>query len=105
MKPTVQFSSRERIWRRDSFNAGARGNSPKTDYSFQAPGDIRGGSRSFSDGAEEFAAAREFHKLSGEYMKVETRSFVAELGAFVAIIAVSAWPIVSMVRAMAELLK
>jgi hypothetical protein len=105
MKPTVKISSRERASRSDSFDAAARPSFPNTDYRFQAPGDIRGGSRSFSDGAERFAAARDFHKLTGEYLNVETRSLFAELGAFAAIVAVSLWPIVSMIRVVAQLLK
>jgi hypothetical protein len=47
-----------------------------------------------------------FRDLSNEFFGAETtRNYVAELLFFVIIVGVSAWPIVSMVRALAHLMK
>ena len=102
MKPTL-LSSNEKTSRRDSFNAPAGRGFPNTDYHFQSNADLRGSPGSSTE--EAFSAARGFHKLSGEYLRVETRSLVAELAAFAAIVAVSVWPIVTMIRTVAQLLK
>ncbi len=47
-----------------------------------------------------------FRDLSNEFLGAETtRNYVVEVLFFVIIVGVSAWPIVSMVRALAQLMK
>ena len=47
-----------------------------------------------------------FRDLSNEFLGAETkRSYVAEVLFFAIIVAVSAWPIISMVQALAQLAK
>jgi hypothetical protein len=85
---------------RDEFIAGAPRQFPQFSSNFH--GDVRGASFPVSHRAE----LRRFRKLSGEFFGKETpRDYVKELTLFGIIIAVSAWPIVSMLRALGTLLK
>jgi hypothetical protein len=82
-----------------------RSTSPLTDYSFHTPAsDVQsaGSSRKLSHPV--FAPG--FRALSNEFLGAETRrSYVAEFLFFAIIVAVSVWPIVSMVQALALLVK
>ncbi|MBV9008973.1 MAG: hypothetical protein JO354_07385 [Verrucomicrobia bacterium] len=49
---------------------------------------------------------RRFRKLSGHFLEKETpRDYVREIALFGVIVAVSAWPIVSMVHALMQMLR
>ena len=85
---------------RDEFVAGAHRQFPQFSSNFHS--DVRGASFPALSGAE----LRRFRKLSGEFFGKETpRHYVKELALFGIIVAVSAWPIVSMLRALGALLK
>ena len=84
----------------DAFIARPHRQFPQFSSNFHS--DVRGASFPASSRAE----LRRFRKLSGEFFRKETpRDYVKELTLFGIIVAVSAWPIVSMVRALAALLK
>jgi hypothetical protein len=76
-----------------------------TDYHFHAPASevqSAGSSRKLSRSV--FAPG--FRDLSNEFLGAETkRNYVAEVLFFAIIVGVSAWPIVSMVQALARLMK
>ena len=85
---------------RDQFVAGAPRQFPQFRSNFHA--DLRGGSFPVSNRAE----LRRFRLLSGEFLGKETpRDYLKELTLFGIMVAVSAWPIVSMLRALGALLK
>ena len=73
-----------------------------TDYNFQPTGDAK------SSSAAIFPTTKPsgFHKLSSEYFDVEeSRHYVAEFSAFTVLGLITAWPIMSMVIAVARLLR
>ena len=78
---------------------------PLTDYSFHAAGsEMKSGASSQKLDRPTFAPG--FRDLSNEFLGAETkRNYVAEVLFFTIIVGVSTWPIVSMVRALAELTK
>jgi hypothetical protein len=97
MKTTTQINS---VRNRDEFIAGTRRLFPLIEANYHA--DLRGSTFSAPDRAE----LRRFRKLSGDFFGKETpRDYVRELTLFGIIIAVTAWPIVSMIQALAGLLK
>jgi hypothetical protein len=75
--------------------AGLRFKQPATDFSYQATGtDFRVANNRTQ------RATRSFRDLSNEFLAQEMkRDYVAEALCFLIIVSVSAWPIVSMVRA------
>jgi hypothetical protein len=85
---------------RDEFIAGPHRQFPQFSSNYHS--DVRGASFPVSYRAE----LRRFRKLSHEFFGKETpRDYVKELTLFGIIIAVSAWPIFLMLRALGELLK
>ena len=85
---------------RDQFLAGPHRQFPQFISNYNS--EIRGASFPGSYRAE----LRRFRKLSGEFLGKETpRNYVQELLLFGIIVAVSAWPIAMMLRALAALLK
>ena len=85
---------------RDQFLAGPHRQFPQFISNYNS--DVRGASFPVSYRAE----LRRFRKLSGEFLGKETpRDYVQELLLFGIIVAVSAWPIVLMLRALGALLK
>ena len=84
---------------------GVRLKHPQTDYHFQASGsETKSGGSSQKLTQPVFAPG--FRDLSNEFLGAETkRDYVAELLFFAVIVGVSTWPIVSMVRALAEFTK
>jgi len=78
-------------------------NQPLTDYAFHSR-DLRTGAAAGSLKRPVFAPG--FRNLSNEFLGAETkRNYVAEVLFFAIIVGVSAWPIVSMVQALAQLMK
>ena len=78
---------------------------PPTDYNFHAAGsEMKSGAGSQKLSRPVFAPG--FRDLSNEFLGAETkRNYVAEVLFFAVIVGVSMWPIVSMVRALAEFVK
>jgi hypothetical protein len=103
MKPTSHISSH--LGRRSGERSPARlrSNQPLTDYHFQT-GETSGGRKDGRLSPPVFAPG--FRDLSNEFLGAETRrNYVAEVLFFAIIIGVSAWPIASMVQALAQLVK
>jgi hypothetical protein len=85
---------------RDQFLAGPHRQFPQFISNYNS--DVRGASFPISYRAE----LRRFRKLSGEFLGKETpRDYVKELLLFAILVAVSAWPIALMLRALGALLK
>jgi hypothetical protein len=78
---------------------------PVTDYHFHAAGsEVKSGGSSPKLTRPVFAPG--FRDLSSEFLGAETkRNYVAEVLFFAIIVGVSAWPIVAMVQALAQLMK
>jgi hypothetical protein len=102
MKPTSQISRQPKT-RSGEDSPVRRHNNPITDYSFHAPApEARAGSCKISRPV--FAPG--FRDLSNEFLGAETkRNYVAELLFFTIIVGISTWPIVSMLRAMGQLVR
>ena len=105
MKPNSQISRPVERLDQDGSSSRLRSTHPLTDYHFHASaseGQSAGSSRKLSRPV--FAPG--FRDLSNEFLRTEAkRNYVAEVLFFVIIVGVSAWPIVSMVRALAQLMK
>ena len=102
MKPTHYISSNQRTSSRDGRILRSH-DLPLTDYCFQSNAEVRGSGRTFPNKAN---ALRRFRQLSSEFAGAETsRYFVTEILLFSAIASLSAWPIVSMMRELARMLK
>lgn len=101
MKPQSQILRHVRPHRRDETQL--RSEHPFIDYHYQpASGDLRGVNGRLKLSAP--SAARSFRNLSNEFLGGEMkRDYVTEALCFLIIVSVSAWPIVSMVRALSLL--
>ena len=85
---------------RDQFIAGPHRQFPQFSSNYHS--DVRGASFPVSYRAE----LRRFRKLSSEFLRKETpRDYLKELLLFGIIVAVSAWPIALMLRALGGLVK
>jgi hypothetical protein len=82
---------------------GLRSKLPVTDYNYQAIGsDFRVGTDRLQQSTT--AVSPSIRQLSSEFLSGEVkRDYLAEAACFVIMISVSAWPIVSMVRALSWL--
>ena len=106
MKPTHHISSNQRPFRGESRSSRAHQSLPLTDYDFQSNAEVRGGGQTFPNRATHASALRRFRQLSSKFAGAETsRYFVTEILLFSVIASVSAWPIVSMMRELARMLK
>jgi len=88
----------------DTFSMRHHHKFPKIDFYFQETAPEGAG----SSGGEwrRFASPGGFHQVSGHYIARETnRHFVADAIVFGMIITVSAWPIISMIRALPQLFR
>src|SRR5450631_1355737 len=105
MKSLSQISRQPGRLRGEQSLVGLRLNHPLTDYHFQAAGsEMKSGGSSHKITRPVFAPG--FRDLSNEFLGTEAkRDYVAEALFFAIIIGVSAWPVVSMVRALAQLTK
>ncbi|HEV2839931.1 MAG TPA: hypothetical protein VGW39_01275 [Chthoniobacterales bacterium] len=103
MKPTSQLSRQPGRRAGEESPSRLRSNHPRIDCNFHAPEIQSAGSfRKLSRPV--FAPG--FRDLSNEFLGTETkRNYVAEVLFFAIIIGVSAWPIVSMMQAMAQFIK
>ena len=106
MKPTPQTSSTQWRSRHDSGVSRQHRNFPVTDHSFQSSTEQYGSVRALPRTANHVSALRKFRRLSSEFLSGETsRDYVKEIILFIVIAGVSAWPIFSMIRALARLVR
>lgn len=103
MKPTSQISQKPRSHRGEELPIGLHPNHPATDCHYQTTGgDFRGATDRLKPSTP--ALSPSFRKLSSEFLSEEMkRDYLTEAACFVILISVSAWPIVSMVRALSWL--
>ena len=106
MKPTHHISSNQRTSHGESPSSREHPSFPLTDYDFQTTAQVSGSGQTFPKKATHISALRRFRQLSNEFVGAETsRYFVIEILLFSVIASVSAWPIVSMISALARMLK
>jgi hypothetical protein len=102
MKPIPSISSNQHRSRRDNRACRRDRSFPLTDYNFQVTLEGQPNSSAFVPGTK----LRAFRKLSSEFFGAETnRAYIAELLLFILITGVSAWPIISMIAALARMIK
>jgi hypothetical protein len=103
MKPLSQISRQLRSLGDEKAPIGLRPKHPVTDCHYHAAGVDP---RAAKDRLKLSPLAPSFRDLSNEFLGAETkRNYVAEAFFFAIIVGVSAWPIVSMVRALSLLAK
>lgn len=103
MKPNSQISRQPARHDGERSAVQLHSNQPLTDYHFHT-NEMPAGSKDAKLSPPVFAPG--FRNLSKEFLGAETtRSYVAEVVFFAIIVGVSAWPMVSMVHALGELLK
>ena len=105
MKPQLQNSHEPRLFRGESIRAGSPFTHPATDYRYVR---MLSGFRGRAAALKPAAPSRtpSFREVSNDFMNSEMKwQYVAEAAFFAIIVAVSTWPMVSMVRAMADLVK
>jgi len=107
MKPNSQISRQPGRLGADSSALRLRSNHPATDRSFQAPAsELRASGSGSSQTLRRPIFAPGFRDLSTKFLGREMkRNYVAEVFFFAIIVAVSAWPIASMVQALSQLMK
>lgn len=105
MKPQSQISQQPNRLRSEQARLRLLPRHPVTDCCYHAAGaDVRTAQKRKKLSPP--AMARSFRDLSNEFLGAEAkRDYVAEALFFAIIVAVSAWPIVSMVQALGQLLK
>jgi hypothetical protein len=107
MKPNSQISRQSSRLDEEGSPSRPRSNHPFTDYHFHAPASER--QASGAGGSHKLARpvyASGFRDLSNKFLGAETtRNYVAEVVFFTIIVGVSAWSVVSMVQALARLMK
>lgn len=103
MKPISQLSHEPESHRGDQTPLGLRSKLPVTDYNYQATGsDFRVSTGRLQQSTP--VVSKSFRQLSSEFLSGEVkRDYLAEAACFAIMISVSAWPIVSMVRALSWL--
>lgn len=99
MKSLAQFPTAQRSRRGDELPAESRPSRPSIDRHYHAPGDFRAATR-----AKATVPSVSLRQLSDGFFATETkRDYLLEAACFVIMIGVSAWPIVSMIRALSLL--
>lgn len=107
MKPSSQISRQPSRLDKEISPSRLHPNHPSTDYAFHAPAsEMRSNAAGSALKRSRPVFAPGFRDLSNEFLGAETkRNYVAEVLFFAVIVGVSAWPIVSMVQALAQLMK
>src|ERR1043166_3629018 len=101
MKPNTTTSRQSDLLDENRFSFGRGSNHPLIDYQFR----ISPSERQFGGAADDQKRGRPmvvsgFLDLSRDFLEVETkRDYVTEFLFFAVMVAVSAWPIISMVKA------
>jgi hypothetical protein len=105
MKPLSQISRQLRPLRGEQTPIGSPMKHPVTDCYYHAPGgDLRAANDRLKMSKPVLSPS--FRDLSNEFLGAETkRNYVAEAFFFAIIVGVSAWPIVTMVQALSQLMK
>lgn len=105
MKPLSQRTAQPRSHRGETAPVAVRSKNPATDYHLHASaGDIRAANERLQLATPLHGPS--FRDLSSEFFATEMkRDYVAEASFFAVFVGVSAWPIVSMVQALAQLAK
>jgi hypothetical protein len=103
MKPTPLLDSGERSSRGESRGLRAHGSFPLTDYQFRSSAEMHSVSALVPGKTRRVSS---LWKQSSEFLADETsRDYVKEGILFTVIVAVSAWPIISMIGALARLVR
>jgi hypothetical protein len=105
MKPQLQNSPEPRLFRGGSIRPGSPITHPAIDHGYLSTlSGFRGRTAGLKPGAP--SETPSFREVSNDFMRSEMKwQYAAEAAFFAIIVAVSAWPIVSVVRAMADLVK
>lgn len=105
MKPTSQTPRTHGRYDGEESPFQRRSNPPRINYYFQATAhDVKSAGSSRKLSRPVFAPG--FRDLSNEFLGAETkRNYAAEVLFFAIIVGVSTWPIISMIRALADLAK
>jgi hypothetical protein len=103
MKPTPLHDFRERSSRGESRGLRAHGSFPLTDYQFRSTAEAHSVSGLLPGKTGRVSESKDFRKLSTEFLADETtRDYVKEAILFTVIVAISAWPIIQMIGALAR---
>ncbi len=106
MKPTSKLSFQARSSRGDIRGSPDHGAFPLTDYNFQSSTEAHSVSALLPGKTSHVSEPQRFWKLSSDFLGDETsRDYVKEGILFTVIVAVSAWPIISMIGALALLVR
>ncbi|MDP9254749.1 MAG: hypothetical protein M3O66_07425 [Verrucomicrobiota bacterium] len=106
MKLTPQLTSHERSLRADIRGSRDHGTFLLTDYNFQSSAEARNVSAPLPGKTPRVSELNRFWKLSSEFLGAETRrDYLKEGIYFSLIVAVSAWPIISMIAALARMVR
>jgi hypothetical protein len=105
MKPTSTISPNHRPARNDGGYLQPARVFPSTDYHFKSSSEIIGSTEPRPE-KNRASQLRMFRKLSSNFLGPEmSRAYVREASLFVLIAVVSAWPVISMIRALSGLFK
>ena len=103
MKPTPILDSRERSSRGTGRGLRAHESFPLTDCQFRSSAEARGVSALLPGKTGSVSELRSFRKLSNDFLGDEaTRDYVREAILFTVIVAISAWPIMQLIGALAR---
>jgi hypothetical protein len=106
MKPIPLLDSGERFSRGEGRGVRAHGSFPLTDCQFQSSAEARSVSALLPGKTSDVSELNSFRKLSHDFLGHETtRDYVKEAILFTVIVAISAWPIMEMIGALARLVR
>ena len=105
MKPLSNPTAKRSSHRGEETPTALRPLHPVVDYHFHAPaGNLRAANDRLQ--LEPPVLTSSFRKLSSDFLATEMkRDYVAEASFFVVLVGVSAWPMISLIEAMAQLVK
>jgi hypothetical protein len=105
MKPLSHLTAKRSSHRGEETSSGLRPLHPVIDYSLHAPaGDLRAANNRLQLAPP--ALTPSFRQLSRDFLATEMkRDYVAEALFFGVMVGVSAWPMISLIEAMARLVK
>jgi hypothetical protein len=102
MKPIPQINHNQSGARHENRGRREHPSFPLTEYNYRPTGETQ---LSSSTGRPSTKLPA-FHKLSSEFLGAETsRNYVAELSFFILIAGIAAWPVMSMLIAVARLIR
>jgi hypothetical protein len=102
MKPIPQISHNNRGSRRDNRVRRSHQSFPLTDYNYRPTAEAK----AISPAGRPSTRSPAFHKLSSEFLGTElSRDYIAELSFFILITGVASWPVMSMLIAVARLIR